>query len=125
MQGYFFVSLMCSNYIFLRSDEEDNVARIVSRMIPGAISISAKTIGQQATVTITIADITEFLSRVNLDAADEPAVAEPDAPDPEPVLEPVDDPAFVDSVVGTIPYSLFRSLFRDSDTDADDDTEQD
>ena len=91
-------------------------------MIPGAISISAKTIGQQATVTITIADITEFLSRVNLD---EPAVAEPDAPDPEPVLEPVDDPAFVDSVVGTIPYSLFRSLFRDSDTDADDDTEQD
>ena len=85
MQGYFFVSLMCSNYIFLRSDEEDNVARIVSRMIPGAISISAKTIGQQATVTITIADITEFLRRVTLDDPD----AEPDAPDPE---QPVDVP---------------------------------
>ena len=52
-------------------------------MIPGAISISAKTIGQQATVTITIADITEFLRRVTLDDADEPD-AEPDAPDPEP-----------------------------------------
>ena len=69
-------------------------------MIPGAISISAKTIGQQATVTITIADITEFLRRVTLDDPD----AEPDAPDPE---QP-------DAVPDTVP-----------DTDTDDEPDSD
>ena len=113
VSGYLLVSLICSNSVFFRAEEEFQVARIVNRMFPGAESVSATAVGPMATITITIPDVKEFI-RIN-EPADEPADEE----------QPTDG-RVPDTDRSPMGLAMLRSIAPySSDTDADADTEQD
>ena len=108
VSGYLLVSLICSNSVFFRAEEEVQVTRIVNRMFPEAASVSATAIGQIATITITIPDIKEFIRRADNEPADEPADEEPA------------DGRVPDTDRSPLGLALLRSIAPySSDTDAD------